>query len=216
MNAIVCTKCGSNDMVERGDSYICKHCGTKFAKQQTKAQRPVNINFVYNNNASSTRETSYEAELLDKEIRICKEYNRLKAQADKKPLGFADTIIGVGLWFAIPYFILDFLTHFLGMAEGNFIRTIIVWGIPSACAIWAYTKTSTVESREARERASNAPELERVTRMYNQITLIPEEYRHQDEALRNFYDNYGARTQKELMDRMVEYNKKVTIIKNYY
>lgn len=215
MNAIVCAKCGSNDLVERGGEYICKHCGTRFAKQQSGAQRPINVNFVYNNNESSTRANSYEAELLDKEIRICEVYNRLKAQADKKT-GLFDKLFEAFLWFYIPYVVMTLVGNLFGVSDDSFMRMVIFKGIAIVLAILSLFNSCADAAKLAKEKAANAPELERVIRLYNQITLIPEEYRHQDELLRKFYDEYGARTQKVLLDRMVEANRKTTIIKNYY
>lgn len=37
MRGLVCTACGSNDMLEEGSYFICQYCGTKFLRETTKA-----------------------------------------------------------------------------------------------------------------------------------------------------------------------------------
>lgn len=221
MQKLQCEICGSNDIVKSGEYFVCEHCGTKYTKDALKDMINVKVDVEVNDKhwEEAKKQANAEAEQLDYEITLLEEYKALRDEykskleamkaKNKSNANTGDYIcIGGGFGIALLF----------NSVGGSNLTTIIgcvfAWVFVGALKLFVF-RPAAAKAREAEEEYRKEafeklnPKWEKIK---STVKLIPEKFWSEVNVVRDYYKNWGATNQRDLLNHLEEHFRKPDVI----
>ena len=219
-----CEICGSNDLVKTGEYFVCEHCGTKYTKEDLKDMINVKVDVEVNDKhwEEAKKQANAEAEQLDYEISLLEEYKALRDEyetkleamkAKNKSNENTGDYICIGGAFGIAFLFEILAGGKLSVFQG-LVAGALGWGVYGALKFLVF-RPKFAKAREAEEEYRKEafeklnPKWEKIK---STVKLIPEKFWPEVNVVRDYYKNWGATNQRDLLNHLEEHFRKPDVI----
>lgn len=199
MVQLTCNQCGGHSFIKNGKYFVCQSCGTYNTEESL-------LNLLLGESemaAAESRQLDYEIRLLEEYKpyydELCNKKNRLNSSE-----GFWDSCLLGCFYGFLVWIVLGIMFKFSGVV---FCYASII------CSGWVYIKNKEHESEAKKNlEIANQNYQSKYAELKENIKLIPERFWTNGDVVRDYYQNWGATNQKDLLAHLAEHYRKPDVI----